>query len=116
MIRRPPRSTLFPYTTLFRSNREAIAHGKPDSLGCRRSRGSPSRLLECAVACRVYVSRRIVAVAFGRTVGFARPCLYCGRFHLYWSFVWPRAHVQRYPPGLDSSTQRKSCGACDGGI
>src|SRR3712207_8041655 len=25
MIRRPPRSTLFPYTTLFRSDREALA-------------------------------------------------------------------------------------------
>src|SRR5436853_4343498 len=36
MIRRPPRSTLFPYTTLFRSDRAAVAddlaagrHGKP---------------------------------------------------------------------------------------
>src|SRR2546427_3152809 len=27
MIRRPPRSTLFPYTTLFRSHRTAPAHG-----------------------------------------------------------------------------------------
>src|SRR2546427_3723306 len=27
MIRRPPRSTLFPYTTLFRSLRERIEHG-----------------------------------------------------------------------------------------
>src|SRR2546422_3807536 len=27
MIRRPPRSTLFPYTTLFRSPREAALHG-----------------------------------------------------------------------------------------
>src|SRR5690242_21286712 len=26
MIRRPPRSTLFPYTTLFRSNMAALAH------------------------------------------------------------------------------------------
>src|SRR3989454_12303214 len=26
MIRRPPRSTLFPYTTLFRSDRGIIAH------------------------------------------------------------------------------------------
>src|SRR5258708_40301790 len=26
MIRRPPRSTLFPYTTLFRSRGEAVAH------------------------------------------------------------------------------------------
>src|SRR3712207_8255764 len=27
MIRRPPRSTLFPYTTLFRSDRRLRAHG-----------------------------------------------------------------------------------------
>src|SRR2546427_9097625 len=26
MIRRPPRSTLFPYTTLFRSRRQVMAH------------------------------------------------------------------------------------------
>src|SRR5256885_4103500 len=26
MIRRPPRSTLFPYTTLFRSNSDAVDH------------------------------------------------------------------------------------------
>src|SRR3712207_8266067 len=30
MIRRPPRSTLFPYTTLFRSLR-ALLHGLPES-------------------------------------------------------------------------------------
>src|SRR3712207_7234802 len=28
MIRRPPRSTLFPYTTLFRSHRDAAALGR----------------------------------------------------------------------------------------
>src|SRR5260370_27079106 len=28
MIRRPPRSTLFPYTTLFRSPVKAVAHGR----------------------------------------------------------------------------------------
>src|SRR5258705_3360499 len=28
MIRRPPRSTLFPYTTLFRSQRERAARGR----------------------------------------------------------------------------------------
>src|SRR5438093_13204877 len=33
-IRRPPRSTLFPYTTLFRSVQEAIAtHGREDPEG-----------------------------------------------------------------------------------
>src|SRR5438270_9794410 len=31
MIRRPPRSTLFPYTTLFRSGRRGHREGKPDS-------------------------------------------------------------------------------------
>src|SRR5436853_4740163 len=36
MIRRPPRSTLFPYTTLFRSSRPAPA-------GARRRRGGPRR-------------------------------------------------------------------------
>src|SRR2546430_10349067 len=30
MIRRPPRSTLFPYTTLFRSRRERAAHAGAD--------------------------------------------------------------------------------------
>src|SRR2546430_11838905 len=29
MIRRPPRSTLFPYTTLFRSRRSAVLAGRP---------------------------------------------------------------------------------------
>src|SRR2546430_15071363 len=37
MIRRPPRSTLFPYTTLFRSRQRA--RGSPSSGGCR---GPPS--------------------------------------------------------------------------
>src|SRR5256885_9522438 len=32
MIRRPPRSTLFPYTTLFRSGRRALVHGGPTEL------------------------------------------------------------------------------------
>src|SRR6478609_9826477 len=38
MIRRPPRSTLFPYTTLFRTRRPALA--RP---GCRRAWPSTRR-------------------------------------------------------------------------
>src|SRR5258706_2721977 len=30
MIRRPPRSTLFPYTTLFRSHQDPRTHAQPD--------------------------------------------------------------------------------------
>src|SRR3712207_8246248 len=37
MIRRPPRSTLFPYTTLFRSGREGHAQHGPGVAGVRRS-------------------------------------------------------------------------------
>src|SRR5260221_2145866 len=48
MIRRPPRSTLFPYTTLFRSSgrlhggEERIHHdqGRPGQTGVRRARSS----------------------------------------------------------------------------
>src|SRR2546428_5174724 len=37
MIRRPPRSTLFPYTTLFRSPRPSSATGMRMSGACRSS-------------------------------------------------------------------------------
>src|SRR2546430_4542436 len=37
MIRRPPRSTLFPYTTLFRSGRVASANGSPPREGRQAS-------------------------------------------------------------------------------
>src|SRR5260221_9701577 len=33
MIRRPPRSTLFPYTTLFRSNAENVVLGGGETVG-----------------------------------------------------------------------------------
>src|SRR5256886_15535690 len=54
MIRRPPRSTLFPYTTLFRSlprhlNRldehDVAAHGRPCEPGRHPDLGLPSRHL-----------------------------------------------------------------------
>src|SRR2546425_2774537 len=58
MIRRPPRSTLFPYTTLFRSEREATArvvehvdraHRKPHvALGVDVVQRHPPRLLGIA--------------------------------------------------------------------
>src|SRR3712207_7246112 len=47
MIRRPPRSTLFPYTTLFRSRRARGRHPRmpaPTGSGGRDNRSSPCRL------------------------------------------------------------------------
>src|SRR3712207_7679257 len=42
MIRRPPRSTLFPYTTLFRSARRAVAAVRDLRHAARRSQCTPS--------------------------------------------------------------------------
>src|SRR5574343_335397 len=43
MIRRPPRSTLFPYTTLFRSNGEPFVCGRSyDKVGSAASRITPT--------------------------------------------------------------------------
>src|SRR3712207_9003322 len=39
MIRRPPRSTLFPYTTLFRSRRCEVGSGRTRRRSRRRHRG-----------------------------------------------------------------------------
>src|SRR2546429_7290891 len=39
MIRRPPRSTLFPYTTLFRSFRRRRRTPRPCGFRCRRCHG-----------------------------------------------------------------------------
>src|SRR2546425_9761169 len=50
MIRRPPRSTLFPYTTLFRSARRAA---RRDGAGRSRARrGRPGRAPPPALAAR----------------------------------------------------------------
>src|SRR3712207_8491505 len=49
MIRRPPRSTLFPYTTLFRS---PCDRDPPSSPGVPRSLRSPDRSSEAALGAR----------------------------------------------------------------
>src|SRR2546429_6019159 len=41
MIRRPPRSTLFPYTTLFRSPHRRAAHPAEDARGAGAPRRAP---------------------------------------------------------------------------
>src|SRR3989442_4808467 len=56
MIRRPPRSTLFPYTTLFRSDGfEDLAHNGIEG----------SRLGQCTADCQVGVARLFRPLAIG---------------------------------------------------
>src|SRR5207237_5385991 len=43
MLRRPPRSTLFPYTTLFRSRRSCRRRRAVCSVSCRSGRREPRR-------------------------------------------------------------------------
>src|SRR2546426_2603826 len=45
MIRRPPRSTLFPYTTLFRSQAELLLFERADLVA------QPARFLELEIGC-----------------------------------------------------------------
>src|SRR2546429_7115134 len=44
MIRRPPRSTLFPYTTLFRSRRQDVHQRRDDEEDPREERNAPGRV------------------------------------------------------------------------
>src|SRR2546426_6421564 len=50
MIRRPPRSTLFPYTTLFRSH-SLCAESRAPTLGCCRRRYTLCRLRSYPCKC-----------------------------------------------------------------
>src|SRR2546426_6814799 len=45
MIRRPPRSTLFPYTTLFRSDRDRHPHGARRAIARRNPMGQDAAAL-----------------------------------------------------------------------
>src|SRR2546427_5169036 len=70
MIRRPPRSTLFPYTTLFRSLAggggpgRSPAHGRagprdPDDSGCGRSEEHTSELQsQSNLVCRLLLEKK----------------------------------------------------------
>src|SRR5260221_1633022 len=71
MIRRPPRSTLFPYTTLFRSERarEAIRRGDARTVLLRRDRGwtAPVAVHPADQHSRPHPHRTARAHARGRT-------------------------------------------------
>src|SRR2546426_4752494 len=65
MIRRPPRSTLFPYTTLFRSrgstagSRRAKSTPSSDCMDLRRSEEHTSKLQSpCNLVCRLLLEKK----------------------------------------------------------
>src|SRR2546427_9062342 len=68
MIRRPPRSTLFPYTTLFRSGLRRIRElaGAADDRGSRHGLCAPEQLELLAASGGGDAARRIVLRPRGR--------------------------------------------------
>src|SRR6266850_6313371 len=64
MIRRPPRSTLFPYTTLFRSRfcacpRAPTSSSSPPGAGASRSEEHTSELQSpCNLVCRLLLEKK----------------------------------------------------------
>src|SRR5256885_12485224 len=66
MIRRPPRSTLFPYTTLFRSHQHVAAgderHGERAHRGARPDHRSEEHTSElqspCNLVCRLLLEKK----------------------------------------------------------
>src|SRR5256885_11197229 len=71
MIRRPPRSTLFPYTTLFRSVREVAPEGRVRRLvldelvlarvGQRSEEHTSELQSPCNLVCRLLLEKKITA-------------------------------------------------------
>src|SRR5690242_21196194 len=71
MLRRPPRSTLFPYTTLFRSDDVAMgrrkAHAQRPPIRCRRTQ-NPQCIRVSGIGARQTVEpRRLVESGLGRS-------------------------------------------------
>src|SRR2546430_636923 len=60
MIRRPPRSTLFPYTTLFRSRDRNLDAGE----GVPTMKPSPYKRRKPSIVRNFWIYRRLIALAF----------------------------------------------------
>src|SRR2546426_7293350 len=94
MIRRPPRSTLFPYTTLFRSDAVRVVHHHdprplPGPLGMSHVAGNPVLLARmvrseehtselqspCNLVCRLLLEKKNVKVPDTLGSDTGRPCM-----------------------------------------
>src|SRR2546429_3559719 len=76
MIRRPPRSTLFPYTTLFRSRQRRTRGIAEEKVLCSPGRNYPARSEEHTselqsrlhLVCRLLLEKKKKEVALGRNL------------------------------------------------
>src|SRR5260221_5240233 len=97
MIRRPPRSTLFPYTTLFRSSGApcpAVEHGLGDEQKRRHARARFGGVEDFAadVAAAVGLDRKSTRLNSSHTViSYAVFCLKKKTHRALWNVVLPYA-------------------------
>src|ERR1039457_3098752 len=101
MIRRPPRSTLFPYTTLFRS-RTGIAGGAACERAAKwreddadRSEEHTSELQSpCNLVCRLLLEKKTMKHCWPLTK-FLKKCKFRMRTLIRWRHRWhgPAAHL-----------------------
>src|SRR2546430_9589466 len=98
MIRRPPRSTLFPYTTLFRSERWKPSspcflpcHARwPVRQGKKRSEEHTSELQsQSNLVCRLLLEKKKRELSPLINVRHEASSLYASQS----GYVWPRAHA-----------------------
>src|SRR6266511_5824203 len=89
MIRRPPRSTLFPYTTLFRSCRAGAGHRDPALLrpgagGCRSEEHTSELQSREKLVCRLLLEKKKSGRGKGGC-GCSIICKGCGGSRLWMS-------------------------------
>src|SRR5205807_4038890 len=89
MIRRPPRSTLFPYTTLFRSGEDCGSHPKALGAGLHRHDGNRPADVEDRKSTRLNSSHLVISYAvfclkkkIGRRPASASPKAYSTSWRL----------------------------------
>src|SRR2546430_7121398 len=86
MIRRPPRSTLFPYTTLFRSAVRRGRHIDKPLVGVAVARAVPRKVLErCEHALGVQDRKSTRLNSSHSQISYAVFCLKKKKKHEYWS-------------------------------
>src|SRR2546422_7137588 len=100
MIRRPPRSTLFPYTTLFRSHLERLGPAVLRALDTKRGREEQARAHQLQAA--IY---RIAQVALSRSEEHTSELQ--SRLHLVCRLLLEKKK-RDIAPSLDEATQLDS--------
>src|SRR2546430_13545843 len=81
MIRRPPRSTLFPYTTLFRSGHgHDRRHSRPvphheHRQGLRSEEHTSELQSQSNLVCRLLLEKKKAIAVYNSSTAYRRPCV-----------------------------------------